>query len=1286
MKKLIRVLIVEDCKDDALLIVNKLRNGGYNPVYEQVKTPAAVKRALRKNKWDCIISDYSMPLYEGPAKLFDSQQSSIDIPIIKVSATMGDNTSKLKMKTSAYDYISKDNLAGLIPLLKRKLRQVKLRRKQKQGDGMGRQQTQIINQCLDAVITTDLDGNITSWNDGMEKLTGRQKQEAIGKHISCFNPEKKLIPFQNQVIAPLMKNGFHVVELRIYKKLGEYTYVRLSLSLSRDKMCTPTGIIGSPIDITRCRQASESLGADARIQQLALQVGHIGAFEVDLESGRGAWTPALARIWGIPANFAGDFASFCWERVHPEDLTRVKKEFEQLAQNFEGDAMEFRIIRPDGEMRWILWQGQVIRDAVKGCSRVVGVNLDITDHKLVEKALKESECAKSELLEKLNEAQHIAMIGSWEWNLLTNQVWWSDETYRIFGVTQQDFVPSFDANGKFIHPDDFEKYRNSFEHSLETGEPLDLDIRLVVNNGALKYCQAKGKVIYDDSSRPFRFIGTVMDISSRKRAEEILRANSSYNRRLIEASIDPLVSIGSDGKITDVNEATETVIGVSRERLIGNDFLNYFTEPEKAREGYQKVLAEGLVRDYPLTIRHTSGKTTDVLYNATVYKNEAGEIQGVFAAARDITERKKVEENLSTAHNLLRQVFQSLDQAVLVVDSLTSKIIMCNSAVEQVFGYQEDEILSNAIDRLQINSKWGKKFGQALSYALDQSGRFHIEYRMRRKNGTNLDAEVTATEIKDHPRGRIGIVFVIRDITERKHIEEALQMAENKYRSIFENAVEGIFQSTLSGKFITVNPAMARMLGYESPKELITKITDIEQQLYVDPKKRQELTRRLEGHDVVERFVSQLYRKDGKKIWISENGRAVRDGSGIIQYYEGIAEDITEMKQLEYQFLRAQRLESIGALAGGIAHDLNNILAPILLGIELVRRKVADESAMGVLNTMESSAKRGSDLIHQILSFARGVEGERIIVQLRHLINDIEKVIRETFPKTITLHLDLIKELWRIMADATQLHQVLMNICVNARDAMPQGGTIEIKAENIFLDEHYSKMNSEAKKGAYVVLSVTDTGAGISDEVIDKIFEPFFTTKEVGKGTGLGLSTVNAIVRAHSGFINVQSKVGKGTTFKIFLPALTTLESEKAVSQVTTKPLGNGELVLVVDDEAAVREITRAMLEAYNYHVLTANDGAEAIVVFEKHKNEVAAVITDMIMPLMDGTATIHALKKIDPIVKIIVSSGKSANGDSARIPDVSVSAFLTKPFTSEKLLKVLHEVICCGSDSILTQ
>jgi PAS domain S-box-containing protein len=422
--------------------------------------------------------------------------------------------------------------------------------------------------------------------------------------------------------------------------------------------------------------------------------------------------------------------------------------------------------------------------------------------------------------------------------------------------------------------------------------------------------------------------------------------------------------------------------------------------------------------------------------------------------------------------------------------------------------------------------------------------------------------------------------------------------------------------------------------------------------------------------------------RDGRSITVLVHWTLVRDEQGTPKSVLSINTDVTETKKLEAQFLRAQRTESIGTLASGIAHDLNNVLAPILMSVEMLKDVITDDEDLAMLATVQGSAQRGAELVRQVLSFARGVEGQRISVNPLRVVRDLCKVMRETFPKSITVRCVMARDLWSVTGDPTQMYQVLLNLCVNARDAMPAGGTLVITARNEMLDESCLGSNPDARPGAYVMLRVEDSGNGIPLEIRDRIFEPFFTTKGIGDGTGLGLSTAMAIVKSHGGCIRLDSEVGRGTSFTLHLAADTTApvtDEDEDEDEATRMPAGNGELILVVDDELAIRDVARRILNRFGYRVVLAANGAEAVATYSRRSEEIAVVITDMAMPVMNGAETIRALRAMRPGVRIIGSSGLTTLASLDDSEDQRLDHFVPKPYTTETLLKVLHEVLGGG-------
>jgi signal transduction histidine kinase/ActR/RegA family two-component response regulator len=449
------------------------------------------------------------------------------------------------------------------------------------------------------------------------------------------------------------------------------------------------------------------------------------------------------------------------------------------------------------------------------------------------------------------------------------------------------------------------------------------------------------------------------------------------------------------------------------------------------------------------------------------------------------------------------------------------------------------------------------------------------------------------------------------------------------------------------------------------------KASDITPPEYADVDQRASLEITATG--VCAPLEKEYLRKDGTRVPVLVGAANFEDSP-----QEGVAFvlDLTQRKKLEQQFLRAQRMESIGTLAGGVAHDLNNMLTPILMSIDLLRLGEEDNRRLRTLQAIEESARRGSDLIQKLLAFARGSDKRRTAINVATIIKEIALVAQDALLKHIEVKVEMPDDLWTVSADPTGLHQVFMNLCVNAKDAMPRGGLLRLSARNLWLDRTFAAMQAEAKEGPYVVIEVEDTGVGMEPAVLERIFEPFFTTKELGDGTGLGLSTALGIVKSHGGILQVESKRGKGSMFRIHLPADVCQAQQAAITAPTAPPLGNGELVLVVDDEASIRQITKQTLEGFGYNVLLASDGVEAAALFAERGSNISAVVTDLMMPVMDGRLTMQVMRKMNPDVRLIAISGFCNSETPEQLGLMGVKSFLKKPFTGEALLKTLAEVL----------
>ncbi|HEY5078548.1 MAG TPA: PAS domain-containing protein [Opitutaceae bacterium] len=541
-------------------------------------------------------------------------------------------------------------------------------------------------------------------------------------------------------------------------------------------------------------------------------------------------------------------------------------------------------------------------------------------------------------------------------------------------------------------------------------------------------------------------------------------------------------------------------------------------------------------------------------------------------------------------------------------------------------------------------------------------------------NGEKIWLSTTKVLLSDSDGNVIGLLGIARDITER--MQAVQKMSEQA--AMLDQAHDVILLLDLESRVTYINAAAERVLGWSAAEMIGKRGVDV-----YPHEDHEQLTKAT--LDTLRTGAWQgelrLHTKLGREIFLDARRTLIRDPQGTPKAQLSIGADITEKKKNEAMALRNQRLESLGTLAGGIAHDLNNVLAPILMSIALLRLKTQDESGRRLLATLEMNAERGAQLVRQVLAFSRGAQGEKAIIRPITIAREIEQIVSDTFPKSMLFEIISGPEAWCITGDPTQIHQVLLNLCVNARDATPNGGRISLRIENLDVDEAFAAANHGAKPGPYVAISITDTGSGIPPEIRDRIFEPFFTTKEIGKGSGLGLSTSLGIVQSHGGFITVVSEPGRGSTFKIHLPASTEAPASPAKApKAPGLPRGHNELILVVDDEQPILNVAKTTLERFGYRVVTASNGAAAVSLYALHRDTIAAVVTDMAMPIMDGPAMAIALRAINPSIRIIGSSGLGASGGSAVAANAGVTDFIAKPYSAETLLRAIAKVLAEGS------
>ncbi len=846
---------------------------------------------------------------------------------------------------------------------------------------------------------------------------------------------------------------------------------------------------------------------------------------------------------------------------------------------------------------------------------------------------------------------------------------------------------------------------------------------------------AKGRT-YQIHDRPFTDAdGTQLvlemgiDITELKRAEERLQASSAYARGLIEASLDPLVTISAAGKITDVNIATETATGVPRSALIGSDFCDYFTEPDRARVGYQAVFAQGLVRDYPLTIRHQSGITTDVLYNATVYRDERGDVAGVFAAARDITERRRSEREIVRL-NRLYGVLSRTGQAMVRAQSRRALLDeACRIAVQvggfrlawvgevvpatrllrpvAVFGEPRDYADATRISADDVpegRGPTGSAFREGRTVVCRDIGR---EPQMAPWRSAALDAGLrSSAAFPLRVAGNVRAVFTVyssdvgwfadeevhllEELTanisyavealeredQQRAAEAALVSSETRFRSLIDNSSDLLAIVDPAGVTRFVSPSVRRILGYEPGEQIGHSALEL-----VHPEDVARVREALEASVArgggTERIECRVRHKDGSWRTIESVGTNLLNVPSVAGVVVN-SRDITERVRLEQQLRQALKMDALGQLAGGIAHDFNNLLTVIHANVGLLETDLPeDDGVRQELGDLQRAATRGRETVKKLLGFSRQETLALVRADVGELIADFVTTLQRVLPETVEVKVTVARPLPAVRADIGSLEQILINLATNSRDAMPDGGTLSIDVAPRDVSAAETAGHHDLAPGTWVCVTVSDTGQGMDEQTLRRAFEPFFTTKPVGQGTGLGVSLVYGLMRQHGGHMHMTSQPGRGTTVRLLFPAVEggPVAAVREPARRGAAGRGGTETILVVEDEPELQRAACRILERFGYRTLSAANGEEALATYREHRSSIDLVFTDLVMPKLGGVALLERVRAEDPGARFLVASGYTSGeargaGMRAGVP------FINKPWTLPELLERVRQAL----------
>ena len=891
----------------------------------------------------------------------------------------------------------------------------------------------------------------------------------------------------------------------------------------------------------------------------------------------------------------------------------------------------------------------------------------VTDHPIP--------ASPSESEEVLRQVIHLSQIGTFEHNHVTGEIYWSRENRKIYGwrtdaPLNQQGPGERPRTWDLIHPEDRERVAEAARRAYagHNGGLFDLGYRIVRSDGEMRWLLTRAQTFFEgegENRHPTRTVGAVQDVTMHRQAARRLQ--------LMQTSVDKsnvaIYWINREGCVTYANELACTSLGRSRDEVLRMHVWDFdpSLSPDNWLPAWEQTKQS---RSSGMQTRHQrkDGTTFPVELLGT-YVNADGE-ELVFVFARDISQRELVERERRLMH-------AAIEKSRTPFFTLTpdGSVIYANEHACRMLGMTREQVLG--LKMWDIDPELDPKTQQHLWEIIQREGVVRVERTHRRADGSLVPVEITSNYVsfKDEE----FILAFAQDITERARADLALRRSEERLRqAILINDI-GIFEHDLITDEVHCSEELRRYLGLGDQQTVPFSVFEASLNPE-DREHREQLIRHARDPSGDGKLRSQfrILRPDGSVRWLESRSQTFFAGDGEARRplrVVGAMADITERRNSEQRVNRKQRLESIGTMAGGIAHDLNNALTPILMTMDLLRQQFPSEAEL--LDTVEQCANRAAAMVRHLLAYARGSEGKRVSVSPEQLIEEIARIVRGTFPKNIELRMQMENGLPGILGDPTQLHQVLVNLAVNARDAMSHGGRLTIEVEALDREE-VRKIPElrDTKVSRYVAISVTDTGIGIPASELEHIFEPFFTTKKPEAGTGLGLFTVVGIVRGHGGHIQVQSLPGRGSTFSVFLPAVERRADTEARRLIRADFQGHGERILYVDDEPAVCEAARFVLQRLDFAPIVAPDGLAGLDRAIEHGDALCAVITDLNMPNMDGLSFARALRKILPDVPLIIASGRADAVSSKELNELGIHVVLEKPFTQDRLAVALQRAL----------
>jgi PAS domain S-box-containing protein len=1114
-------------------------------------------------------------------------------------------------------------------------------------------------------------------NPRMSELLGVTEENLQGKPFIDFVwPEDRELVMANYRKRIAREQVPETYDFRIIGAGGNLTWIYFSaaLILWKGKQAT----LNILTDITERKRAEFSLQeSEERYNALfdrSLDLIYICSFEgkfIDANN-------AALNLLGYKKEEIGflNFASLLSEDQLPLAFKIIQEIQETGIQK---DLVEFRLKCKNGDEVYVETKGSSILSngipvAIQSIAR------DITERKHTEDALRESE-------RELRETQKMAQLGHWIWDVKTGEVEWSEEVFKTFQLDPKTFTPQLDSILALSPwPEDHERDKELIRKAMESHEKSSYEQRFLRPDKSIGYYFSTFQGKYDDAGNLLFIIGTVQDITIRKQAETLLKQSETRYRLLADHMKDTVWLMDMDLKTTYISPSVEKLRGFTLKELqqlpLDRQFApaSFKLAMDAFSEEIPKVMADpdcNILRTLELEFYRKDGTTYWSENRFSLIRDENGSPKSIMAEGRDITERKQVEEAIRESEEKFRMVFENVFNGISIyyedIDPSKRRLVECNERYASMAGRTREELLrlgnTKALQRTLEDSANSARQESLLTNSL-----FRGSFSWIRPDGKDNIIEYIGVPIT--MREKLYTIGIDEDVTERRHADEALRETRDYLGNLLSFANAPIIVWDPEFKVTRFNLAIERLTGYT-----IYEVIGKHLEMLFPPESRESslslIAPTSQGDHLVTIEIPILCKNGNVHtvLWSSANIYAA-DGQTLLSTIAQ-GQDITEQKKLQQQLLQAQKMESIGTLAGGIAHDFNNILGIILGYSSLMDRGTMSpdkfHESLGIIN---NAVGRGASLVRQILTFARKTDVVFEPMSLTDLIHELLSMFQQTFPKLITFIEDVDKNLPLINADRTQIHQVLLNLCVNARDAMPNGGLLIIKAEKQTKEQVLRKVLA-ADQDSYICVSVTDTGEGMDELTLRQIFDPFFTTKEQGKGTGLGLAVVYGIIQSHHSFIDVESIVGRGTIFRLYFPVPAMSEKNVHVpAPAESFDTGGTESILLVEDEDALRDIVRLLLESKGYKVYTVQNGKEAVNVYKQNEKEIALTLTDMGLPGMTGADVFKKLREINSSANVVLASGFFEPDIKSELDKAGAKGFIQKPYSPDEVLRKIREVL----------